>query len=842
MTSSLAGILAVPFEGPSPFAVDWAAWQLWLRGRVDPGWRSGEWYERWWLFTGAADNPQTSIWKCSTPACVSGLHSRRGRCAPCVRDHQASGLSLEEFDRTYVPQRRTRGGFDLEDCVLVRDGVRCGRAGYGSTGLCEAHGHYVYQRRRGGHDVLPLMEWALHGRDGSPYLVPVCCAVGGCKNKAVHDAVVLCRYHLMKWEQREGGRRTDQVAMSAWAAGQAPVLGAWRFSLIGVSPLLRLEIAYGLQQRDELGHGLDPRAVRKVAAAVAAVGVRSLLMRDEQLVARFSGQGNEDSFFRQVSWSAQRGYVEFSGQDPWSESSIDLRAAGLKSRGRTGRRRMPGLADLSAIPQPWLRDLLRRHTEAVRPNSNLFGRTLRVATLAAAGMNRLPGGGMDLKQLDFSHMQASFDEIADDRRRDGKLTSAGFRGDLLCVFFQLLDFGRFTGLLEDVPGSFARHPSHRILSEDVNEEELGRAIPEPVIAQLDAQLDTIGAGMPYGDLTGEQVQQMFVCVYVVLRDSGRRPREVAALPINCLEFDGDEVSLIWNNYKGRRMRRRLPIVRETVAAIEQWQKIRAEIVAPPASADFLFPAISAASGFDHLDTAVLSVTLRSWVNSLPAIRSDVIGADGEPVPFDRSLIFPYAFRHSFAQRHADAGTPLDVLQELMDHDDPATTTGYYKVTLKRKREAVKTLSRQVTDRLGAVKPCSPTAYLQRSVAVPFGGCVEPSNVKAGGGHCPIRFQCAGCGHYRPDPSYLPTIEDHVNSLRADRETARALDAADFVITNLTAQIGAYAAVATTMRERLADMPEADRIEVEEASVILRRLRAGTDRKMLPLTVLPRSAL
>ena len=608
-----------------------------------------------------------------------------------------------------------------------------------------------------------------------------------------------------------------------------------------MSPLLRLEIAYGLQQRDELGHRLDPRAVRKVTAAVAAAGVRSLLMRDEQLVARFGGQGNEDSFFRQVSWSAQRGYVEFSGQDPWSENSIDLRAAGLKSRGRTGRRRMPGLADLSAIPQPWLRDLLRRHTEAVRPNSNLFGRTLRVATLAAAGMNRLPGGGMDLRQLDFSHMQAAFDEIVDDRRRDGKLTSAGFRGDLLSVFFQLLDFGRFTGLLEDVPGSFARHPSHRIMSEDVNEGELGRAIPEPVIAQLDAHLDAIGAGTPYGDLTGEQVQQMFACVYVVMRDSGRRPREVAALPINCLEFDGDEVSLIWNNYKGRRMRRRLPIVRVTVAAIEQWQKIRAEIVAPPASAEFLFPAISAASGFDHLDTAVFSVTLRSWVNALPAIDSDVIGADGEPVPFDRSLIFPYAFRHSFAQRHADAGTPLDVLQDLMDHDDPATTTGYYKVTLKRKREAVKTLSRQVSDRLGAVKLCSPTAYQQRSVAVPFGGCVEPSNVKAGGGHCPIRFQCAGCGHYRPDPSYLPTIDDHVNSLRADRETARALDAADFVITNLTAQIDAYAGVATGMRERLAAMPEAERIEVEEASAVLRRLRAGTDRKMLPLTVLPRGA-
>ena len=41
-----------------------------------------------------------------------------------------------------------------------------------------------------------------------------------------------------------------------------------------------------------------------------------------------------------------------------------------------------------------------------------------------------------------------------------------------------------------------------------------------------------------------------------------------------------------------------------------------------------------------------------------------------------------------------------------------------------------------------------TAYQMRSVAVPFGNCIEPSNVKAGGKACPIRFQCAGCGFYR----------------------------------------------------------------------------------------------
>ena len=43
------------------------------------------------------------------------------------------------------------------------------------------------------------------------------------------------------------------------------------------------------------------------------------------------------------------------------------------------------------------------------------------------------------------------------------------------------------------------------------------------------------------------------------------------------------------------------------------------------------------------------------------------------------------------------------------------------------------------------------------VSVPFGICVEPSNVKAAGHACPFRFRCLGCDHFRTDPSYLPEL-------------------------------------------------------------------------------------
>lgn len=192
------------------------------------------------------------------------------------------------------------------------------------------------------------------------------------------------------------------------------------------------------------------------------------------------------------------------------------------------------------------------------------------------------------------------------------------------------------------------------------------------------------------------------------------------------------------------------------------------------------------------------------------------------------------------QRHADAGVRPDVLRDLMDHKSIDTTMGYYKVSLERKRAAIKAIRLEVVDRTG--KPysmSSATAYEARSVVVPFGNCTEPSNVKAGGKSCALRFQCAGCGFYRPDPSYLPAIEEHLHALRADRETAQAMEAAPFVVRNLADQIDAFKEVADTMRQRLDEMPADRRAEVEEASRTLRKARLADGRTLLPLSVIHR---
>ena len=57
------------------------------------------------------------------------------------------------------------------------------------------------------------------------------------------------------------------------------------------------------------------------------------------------------------------------------------------------------------------------------------------------------------------------------------------------------------------------------------------------------------------------------------------------------------------------------------------------------------------------------------------------------------------------------------------------------------------------------------------VAVPFGICTEPTNVKAHGQVCPFRHQCLGCSYFRSDPSFLPELRSYLNSAPCRQGTA-----------------------------------------------------------------------
>ncbi len=812
--------------------LDEAAWARWLGSRIDHAWRPGEWDSGVWLFTGEPGNPMTRLWTCAVRSCTAGVDSAERLCGSCRDDLSDLGHDRAEFIVSYVPNRITGPAQVSGACRVQRAGVHCGRPAV-CQGICSTH--YANWRSHQERTVPPepFQVW-LATAPIQPHEALAPCLVLGCPNP-VKNSRGLCSYHYGRIgvDTRRLGVKFDA---REWAPTQTPYLGTRGFSLVPVEPLVRLEILYGLQWRDVLQCSrLSPKRVR--ALVKVCVGWPTLLGRERQLAELFARTPEGLSLVRHLCWSLRLAREEFFGIAAGDKEVLDLRAVGLKSTSRSGRRKVPGVADLTQIPQAWLRALLRAWVDAEQPTSAQFGRRFLAARVAGETLGRWPSGGHDLTVLKFAEMTAVVDGFRAARRLDGELRGANSRRCMLNEFSMLIDFGRGAGLLEGLSGGFTRHTSHKIKVDEVDEDEIGEAVPETIIRQLDAHLGSLGEGVTFGRLSPDDVKTMFQTIYVILRDTGRRPWEIASLATECLEDEGGEASLIWNDKKSRRYRRRLPITPDTAEVIRAWRGRRALLPAPPGSAAFLFPAITDTSGIRHMPANHVSLALRAWISEIPTLHTDTTEPDGDPLPFDRSKIFPYAFRHSYAQRHADAGTPLDVLRELMDHKSVQTTMGYYKVSLKRKREAVKTLSAHVVDREGKPTPLrSDLAYERSSVAVPFGGCTEPSNVKAGGGACRIRFQCAGCGFYRPDPSYLTAIEQQINDLRADRETAEAMNAAEFVIRNLTEQINAYRDVVTTMHTKLAQLPADERAEIEEASAVMRRTRAGNGHIMLPLSV------
>jgi integrase len=494
-----------------------------------------------------------------------------------------------------------------------------------------------------------------------------------------------------------------------------------------------------------------------------------------------------------------------------------------------GTRRRRGI-DFGEIQQPWLRGLtmaMAREQTRAYAASELH----KVAVLASRVLAERSDRGMDIAQLKTVDADAIAEAIRQLKTRDDTLCSSQYRRQVYRRFFRMIDFGRRQGLLEDLSLSFGRDRSH-VIPHDPIEEEFGKAIPVHVERQLDVHVDAIGRHLTHGLLTPEQRHHMFLTIYLLLRDTGRRSREVASLKTTYLTRDSNGPILIYDNHKAGRYGRRLPIVESTAEVFEEWLKVRAALDVYEASRDYLFPGSNPHQ--PHVTSSKISHMFRDWVDRLERLDSSDVDEHGNPIPFERHLIHARAFRHTYAQRHADNGTPVDVLRELMDHKSVQTTGLYYVITADRKRDAVQTIGQYTIDRVGHAAPLTQTTrYQMRSVAVPFGNCVEPTNVKAGGQACPIRFQCAGCGFYRPDPSYIPAIEEHMNSLRADREAAQALDAAGFVIENLTEQIRAFQHVLAAMRENLDQLDAAERERIEGAATTLRKARAGT---ALPLTV------
>lgn len=273
--------------------------------------------------------------------------------------------------------------------------------------------------------------------------------------------------------------------------------------------------------------------------------------------------------------------------------------------------------------------------------------------------------------------------------------------------------------------------------------------------------------------------------FELMAHTGRRPGEICNLAADCLRYEEEpdrgggkrrRPVMRYVREKPPAKRLSLPINDDTAALIEaQQQRLRQRFPHTALSKLPLLPRRRCnPTGRLPVIPATLTYRVGKWVRQLPGL----VDEDGGEFPRER--VYLYALRHSYAQRHADAGVPIDTLQKLMDHRTTATTQGYYRVSWARKREAIQLVAPLTVDRtgrrVGFHAELIETERLREEIGripVPLGYCTEQHNVRALGAHCPFSHQCLGCQHFRTDPSHLPDLYAYLERLLETRERLRA---------------------------------------------------------------------
>lgn len=631
MTGSPAlGLVAVDGDARHPDPDD-AGWLRWLISHVDPTWRPGEWGQDCWLFSGALDSDRTAAWRCRTPGCPTVAHRHDGRCDSCRRARAQTELSEEGFDaepRRRPPRPLAPGTCSVPGCESELH----------SCGLCLRH-ERAWRRSRA-ESLEGFVARARPLRRLDP------CLVAGCGRERATSRG-LCTFHNNRLRRAHDVASITGQELAGWVATERPRLGAHQFSMVGLHELVRFELLYALQCRDESPPPLDPTQVRILLSRLA--GASSVRRADPDAVCESGGQQYNSAIrglFGDLRRHLERAWAAYTGADPWAGDVWEVALLDLVSNGS---RRWPatqGVVDFRPVEPAWLREVLKEWARATRPYLQRLREALRAcriasAVLVASGRTEPAGLGAG----DFTHV---IDAISAHRRSDGTLHSATHRNLLIYLFCEVVEHGRTTGLMSEVPDPF-RPGKRRRVAEDPNEDELGKALPESVIRQLDGHLGLLGPAGRAGSVPAAELQAMQQMIYRLLRDTGRRPGEVVSLLVGCIEVVDGQPNLVYDNHKAARMRRRLPVTTETAEAVLAWERRRAALGGPAATRRWLFPSplLRSRQALGHLSANCVGRAFRAWAQRIPAIDGELIGPDGAPRAFDRSLITPYALRHSY---------------------------------------------------------------------------------------------------------------------------------------------------------------------------------------------------
>jgi integrase len=741
---------------------------------------------------------------CRAAGCETTAMSGNRICHSCARRLAASGLGEDQISLLPARLLPVRG---VVPCRVTG----CGRESDASTvGLCRWH-----QDQQ--HGLRVTVGQFLGDPRARPLPAARDCAVASCPRQRRHPDGQYCQAHQLRVRARRSEPRFDETR---WRLTDPPIGCGGQISLRGLPPLVVAQVVLGLQRRCRADR------VRTKEADLRAV-VDDLRRRRVTCLDDYTPPVGASLAFNGV-FHGLAGHARRALLTPESEILGDV--WDLTVFGHSG------TVSFTGITQSWLReagkrwaaeDLPRRRVRSGRRTT--VGLSVRhhigALTQLSESLRMRPDRGLAPTALGRADMEAFLHRLAF-LESAGRI-SADARVRACREVRVVLTWTRACGLTR--PGAVAAG-----LGEDftlgvadipVKPEtaEAGRDLPPEIMRTICSHLDELTSPV------------MRAAVELAI-DTGRRPEEICDLAFDCLTRDDDGLPvLVYDNHKANRVGRRLPISEHTATVITTAQQAARSRYPHTSVGELkLLPTDRRNPNGDRAITAfTLSFVHRLWVTNMPTLLT----VDG--VEYDKTRIVLYAYRHTYAQRHADAGVGIDVLRELMDHRRLDTTKGYYQVGKTRRREAVDRVAAMQFDRHGnriwrqaqALIDSQHTRRMIGEVVVPFGICTEPSNVNAGGHACPYRFRCAGCDHFRTDVSYLPDLHAYLDDLLRNREKLLASndidDWARAEATPSTEEITRIRRLIARITTDLDDLPPDDRTQIEQAVTAVRRHRGVT---------------
>jgi integrase len=732
---------------------------------------------------------------CKVNGCRAAVY-RGGVCCRCRTRLTAAGMTAEQIASAgHLPPAPDRAA----QCPVpgCRREPRSSR-----TAFCDPHqGQFA---RRGA----PSLEQFLAGPGVGPLGPAAECAVVSCARAAAWAGAEYCKVHHRKWQ--DAVRADPGLDAGQWRETVPPVTEPGLVSLRGLPPLVAVQLLTGLQHRTRDGARTGDSDLRVVCQALTSQKAASVAACDP---------GSVHLSARQLLRAVAR-YARLAASDPGSEQlgdTWDLAVFGHR-----------GHLDFTGITQPWLRQSAKQWAASDLPRHRgsgaaLVGDVVASAARLSESLRTRPDNGDDPAAL-------SRRDIENFLSRLGYLESAGtisrYQRNQACRGARtILAAIRDHGMTRPGQPSAGLHGDVSITRSDIpgmpERGEPGRDLPPEIMTAICSALDTLPPG------------NVKVATQILI-DTGRRPAEIISLPLDCLARDASGAPvLIYGNSKAHRDGRRLPVSEHTAAVITaQQEQVTARFPAAPRAGLKLLPSPRCnPDGSKHISLSRVEEQHRDWITSIGELRTA-----GNTV-FGPDKIVLYAYRHTYAQRHADAGVPIDVLAELMDHKDLDVTRGYYRVGEDRRRAAVDKVTAMSFDRHGnrawrdarALLDAEHARYSVGQVAVPYGTCTEPSNVQAGGSACPVRFRCAGCDHFRTDVSYLPDLTAYLEDLLRTRERLAAMadvdDWARAAAMPSDEEITRIRRLISQINGDITQLSDHERAGIDDAVAVLRKHRA-----------------